>query len=181
VIIEKGNFELDKMEIPKNNDTETTQEFSETYASSRRGPQDEDNSSSLFVTSLGDGTLNDSLKGASDVLYSRTGLRSSSLRPERFRSSIRKELVERHGDIRRNSGLQQLTINELHFDGIRLVGRDCEVKILRSCLERLTSSTDDERVRKELVFIKGYSGVGKSTLAIGNDEWNLCKRKVQFQ
>ena len=33
---------------------------------------------------------------------------------------------------------------------------------LKSCLERTCSEQD---TRKELVFIKGYSGVGKSTLA----------------
>ena len=62
-----------------------------------------------------------------------------------------------------------------------LVGRKEEIKILNNCLTRMTQADDtndhhptsleDEELlspstrKKELIFIQGYSGVGKSTLA----------------
>ncbi|KAL3941297.1 MAG: hypothetical protein SGBAC_004320 [Bacillariaceae sp.] len=83
--------------------------------------------------------------------------------------------------------LQELTINKLKIQSMEMFGRDKEKAALEHCLTRLmaTVGTDYHRVqrrsssaegspsgtltnskiRKELVFIQGYSGVGKTRLA----------------
>jgi ABC-type lipoprotein export system ATPase subunit len=44
-----------------------------------------------------------------------------------------------------------------------MFGREREIEVLKSRLVHMASNLDGKR--KELIFIKGYSGVGKSTLA----------------
>ncbi|KAL3934989.1 MAG: hypothetical protein SGBAC_009407 [Bacillariaceae sp.] len=61
------------------------------------------------------------------------------------------------------SVMDGLTINKLQYDKVGLVGREREAKILRESYERLTDTNNTPK-RKELVFVHGYSGVGKSTL-----------------
>lgn len=82
---------------------------------------------------------------------------------------------------------QELTINKLDFDSMGVIGREKEIAILRSCYGRLqqqqqhrqqqqhtgaSSTTDEEstaessseHMKKELVLVKGPSGVGKSAI-----------------
>ncbi|KAL3933974.1 MAG: hypothetical protein SGBAC_010167 [Bacillariaceae sp.] len=64
--------------------------------------------------------------------------------------------------LRRNRNVQELTINKLKYDSVGLVGREQEIQQLQESISRV--SGEDETRRKELVLIKGYSGVGKSAL-----------------
>eukprot|EP00980_Cylindrotheca_fusiformis_P010936 scaffold2499_cov125-Cylindrotheca_fusiformis.AAC.27 len=67
---------------------------------------------------------------------------------------------------RESKAIQELTINKLHYDSVGLVGREKETQTLHECLSRLTASMEGiEPRKKELIYIKGYSGVGKSTMA----------------
>ncbi|KAL3941438.1 MAG: hypothetical protein SGBAC_004208 [Bacillariaceae sp.] len=76
--------------------------------------------------------------------------------------------------------LEELTINKLKIHSIGLVGREKETEKLKSCLKSMmdqqAAEDNDEtelneetmtisKVKKELVFIKGFSGVGKTSLA----------------
>ena len=58
-------------------------------------------------------------------------------------------------------GMLGLTLNKLRFGSIDLVGRNSEVELLEECLER--SMNDKTR---ELLLISGYSGTGKTALAM---------------
>eukprot|EP00980_Cylindrotheca_fusiformis_P016427 scaffold4897_cov129-Cylindrotheca_fusiformis.AAC.4 len=108
---------------------------------------------------------------------------SSSFRTS-LRISVKSDefkLVPRSSNIRTsNSMLSELTINKLNFKSMGLIGREREIKILKSRLERMmdeekeskssdhamsTQSLIQSNLHKELVFINGYSGVGKSSLA----------------
>mmetsp|Transcript_33625 Transcript_33625/g.81470 ORF Transcript_33625/g.81470 Transcript_33625/m.81470 type:complete len:1082 (-) Transcript_33625:65-3310(-) len=69
-----------------------------------------------------------------------------------------------------------LTINKLKTSSLGLVGRDKEASILRSSFTRMMadktteeppSSPSTSNNNKEVVFIHGFSGVGKSALAKG--------------
>eukprot|EP00980_Cylindrotheca_fusiformis_P016430 scaffold4897_cov129-Cylindrotheca_fusiformis.AAC.7 len=105
-----------------------------------------------------------------------------------FRSSLRTNtksetfnLVSKTSNIKRNdSMLSQLTINKFNTKTMGLIGRGNEIKTLQSCYERMmeegkerapcdpsisTQSLIQSDLYKELVFISGYSGVGKSSLA----------------
>mmetsp|Transcript_34062 Transcript_34062/g.82631 ORF Transcript_34062/g.82631 Transcript_34062/m.82631 type:complete len:296 (-) Transcript_34062:967-1854(-) len=84
-----------------------------------------------------------------------------------------------------DSKLEELTINKLKIQSIGLVGRESETERLQSCLRSMMTMVDQQaaaedndetelisdetmtisKVNKELVFIKGFSGVGKSSLA----------------
>lgn len=69
---------------------------------------------------------------------------------------------------RDNCNVLDLTINKLQYSSIQFIGREREVAMLWSRLQHMTSvvhQDSNNRKRKELVLIKGYSGVGKSTLA----------------
>jgi predicted ATPase len=64
-----------------------------------------------------------------------------------------------------NKTVQELTINKLKYDAIDIIGREKETDILVSSIDRSLSEADTgSNKRKQLIFIKGYSGVGKSTL-----------------
>ncbi|KAL3944185.1 MAG: hypothetical protein SGBAC_001742 [Bacillariaceae sp.] len=83
--------------------------------------------------------------------------------------------------------LQELTINKLKIQSMKMVGRDKEKETLENCLTRMMSNTAHgdcpihgnkplstaaespgvmvkSSVPKELIFIQGYSGVGKTRL-----------------
>jgi ABC-type glutathione transport system ATPase component len=90
-------------------------------------------------------------------LFEEDGASSMSRRPS--------EIDERlSGRARREDhiNVKNLTINKLRFE-IGMFGREREIEDLKSRLVHMTSKPDEKR--KELIFIKGYSGVGKSTLA----------------
>ncbi|CAJ1965786.1 unnamed protein product [Cylindrotheca closterium] len=87
--------------------------------------------------------------------------------------------------------LQELTINKLKFDSLGLIGRKRERDCLKRCYRRMmgheegssskSSDENDSKVqgnndktkgRRELIFIQGPSGVGKTTIA------NTLKRDI---
>eukprot|EP00980_Cylindrotheca_fusiformis_P012102 scaffold2923_cov121-Cylindrotheca_fusiformis.AAC.12 len=78
-----------------------------------------------------------------------------------------------------NSMLSELTINKFNIKSMGLIGREREIKLLKSCYERMTEKEKEcapydqsismqslihSTLHKELVFISGYSGVGKTAL-----------------
>eukprot|EP00526_Cylindrotheca_closterium_P001715 CAMPEP_0113611520 /NCGR_PEP_ID=MMETSP0017_2-20120614/5600_1 /TAXON_ID=2856 /ORGANISM="Cylindrotheca closterium" /LENGTH=1077 /DNA_ID=CAMNT_0000520473 /DNA_START=45 /DNA_END=3278 /DNA_ORIENTATION=- /assembly_acc=CAM_ASM_000147 len=68
--------------------------------------------------------------------------------------------------MRSHEAVQELTINKLRYESIGLVGREKETKTLKSRLRRLVDGHNkDGGMKKELIFLKGYSGAGKSKLA----------------
>eukprot|EP00980_Cylindrotheca_fusiformis_P012097 scaffold2923_cov121-Cylindrotheca_fusiformis.AAC.7 len=88
-----------------------------------------------------------------------------------------------------NSILSELTINKFNIKSMGFIGREREIKLLTSCYERMTEggkehaphdqsistqSLAQSTVQKELVFINGYSGVGKSSLA------RTLEKEIQF-
>ncbi|CAJ1962248.1 unnamed protein product [Cylindrotheca closterium] len=63
---------------------------------------------------------------------------------------------------------QELKINKLNYD-IDVVGREKEISTLETCIDRFVArrkptNDDDSPRNKELIIIKGYSGVGKTRL-----------------
>lgn len=66
---------------------------------------------------------------------------------------------------RKSKDDEELTINKLHYEAVGLVGREREIVTLQRCLERMTTCGEGQQRRKEMIYIKGYSGVGKSTMA----------------
>jgi DNA replication protein DnaC len=97
----------------------------------------------------------DTRSGSSSTWKSRRSERRST--PEfEVRRSDRKSY-------KNNINIQQLAINKLRYDSIGLMGRERETETLQSCFNRTTKN--NEHGRKELILIKGYSGVGKSMLA----------------
>ncbi|CAJ1963412.1 unnamed protein product [Cylindrotheca closterium] len=62
------------------------------------------------------------------------------------------------------SVMDGLTINKLQYDDVGFIGREQETKLLMECYDRLTNTTAMSSLRKELVFVNGYEGVGKSSL-----------------
>eukprot|EP00978_Attheya_sp_CCMP212_P031835 scaffold121850_cov46-Attheya_sp.AAC.1 len=104
--------------------------------------------------------------------FSKRGRDSSSRRLSMIRLS--------HKESFKNANVEALTVNKLRFSSLGVVGRDKETDILKECLERLvmagedatatatTTETGEDDVRasaRELVFISGVSGTGKTTLA----------------
>ena len=77
-----------------------------------------------------------------------------------------------------NARVQELSINKLRYDSISFVGREPESEILRSRLRRVASTLgeeeEDQKGRKELVFIRGWSGVGFRILHYGT----ITKRRT---
>ncbi|KAL3941790.1 MAG: hypothetical protein SGBAC_003906 [Bacillariaceae sp.] len=78
--------------------------------------------------------------------------------------------------------LAELTINKLKIHSMGLVGRSKEVATLKNCFSRMISQSEDDsandmadappqnslvqsHVKKELCFIRGFSGAGKTKLA----------------
>lgn len=70
--------------------------------------------------------------------------------------------------------LAALTINKLNTSKIGMIGREKEIAILHSCYNRMMDGQDGKTSIRELVFIKGWSGAGKSMLA------KTLKEKVSF-
>eukprot|EP00980_Cylindrotheca_fusiformis_P026018 scaffold15205_cov128-Cylindrotheca_fusiformis.AAC.3 len=128
----------------------------------------------------------------SSHMFKSSGSLDSVLWEEKSSASIRSalrvklksselKLVSKSSNIQsHNSMLSDLTINKFNIKSMGLIGREREIEILRSCFERLmekeresgpydqsisTQSLIQSNAHKELVFISGYSGVGKSSLA----------------
>eukprot|EP00980_Cylindrotheca_fusiformis_P027511 scaffold20794_cov117-Cylindrotheca_fusiformis.AAC.3 len=116
-----------------------------------------------------------------------------SVRSFRSKSSLRNfprqselKLMDRSSILRENTKLvDELTINKYNMEAVGLIGREREIEILKSRFEAMIAADDGKGrtpeadsssdpsspsivqscARKELIFIKGNSGVGKSSLA----------------
>jgi predicted ATPase len=90
-----------------------------------------------------------------------TTLRSSSRIDEEDKAAQVLSRTSWAQESKRNSDFleSQLTANKLQFSNLHLVGRDKEMKALQECFDRCCGSGS-----KELVFIQGVSGIGKSAL-----------------
>lgn len=100
---------------------------------------------------------------SSSTSFSKTARRYSR-RVSPIEASIRQKLIRQSKNPKANENIRQLTINKLQYDSVGLVGRERESKQLQSCLERMTQEMETSN-HKELIYILGASGVGKSTLA----------------
>jgi predicted ATPase len=94
---------------------------------------------------------------------SRASMRGVGLHSERL-------AIKSKGNERADKVLEELTINKLNLKSLGLVGREEEKEILNSCLKRICPHGDETtesatELKNQLVFIKGYSGIGKSALA----------------
>ena len=56
--------------------------------------------------------------------------------------------------------LREMTINKLKYQKVGMIGREKEIQELELCVDRIIKTNS-----KELIFIKGESGVGKSRFA----------------
>eukprot|EP00978_Attheya_sp_CCMP212_P020354 scaffold58147_cov60-Attheya_sp.AAC.4 len=113
-----------------------------------------------------------SLNSSDQSSFSKRGRGSSSRRLSMIRLS--------HKESAKNVNVEALTANKLRFSSLGVVGRDKETDVLKDCIERLVvagedatatatateTGKDDVRASaRELVFISGFSGTGKTTLA----------------
>jgi hypothetical protein len=89
---------------------------------------------------------------------------SSKFRINARASEINEQLLRQADEVKKNKNIEEITINKLNFESFGLVGREQEIATLKSCFTRMTEGTDGNG-KKELIFIRGYSGIGKSTLA----------------
>jgi predicted ATPase len=64
---------------------------------------------------------------------------------------------------RKSAAVEKLTVNKLRFSMLGLHGRDNEMKILNTSLENVAAKDND--IKRAMVFIKGFSGTGKTALA----------------
>ncbi|KAL3937345.1 MAG: hypothetical protein SGBAC_007536 [Bacillariaceae sp.] len=112
----------------------------------------------------------DKMNGSLEPQQSDQSTAYSSIR-KNTRLSVMKPVETTHS--RAESVLEELTVNKLKINSLGLVGRDEEKATLKMCYERLcnkessgsTKEVSPTIVPKELVFIQGYSGIGKSVLA----------------
>ena len=96
-------------------------------------------------------------------LSRRSSLRSSDL----ISSELKKSVLS--SPYPKNRTTEELTINKLRISSLGLYGREAETAALQTCLDRLTTTDNNEATsqgprRKELVWIRGQSGTGKSAL-----------------
>lgn len=128
-----------------------------------------------------------SMSSMSEIFDSETLRTSQSLR------SSEMMVVEPTSRVKRltETALQDFTINKLKIKSIGLVGREKETEVLRSCLKSMmdqegakdkgTDAVSDSsnlvtsKVEKKVVFLKGYSGVGKTSLARAIQK-DVCKK-----
>lgn len=117
----------------------------------------------------------------SDLRSSAMSLTASTRGSVMRTKSSELKLMGRSSTIQSNSQmLSELTINKFDIKSLGLIGRENEIEALRSCYERMVDEKEDDvphpekastqsliqsQAHKELVFISGYSGVGKSSLA----------------
>lgn len=90
-----------------------------------------------------------------------SSIRSSSRLSELSERSL-DERVLRSSCLKDNKNIESLTINKLNYKAIPLIGRQSDNETLHRCIDQLTTNSADHR--KELIFIKGYSGTGKTAV-----------------
>ncbi|KAL3941502.1 MAG: hypothetical protein SGBAC_004148 [Bacillariaceae sp.] len=72
-------------------------------------------------------------------------------------------------EIRSNAFVKELTINKLRFDAVGLVNREKEMQVLKFSIDRMMTGSA-KMGSKELIFIEGYSGSGKTKLVAAMHE-----------
>lgn len=92
-----------------------------------------------------------------DSRSARSGWDESTTEPSTAPSTT----VRRPSQFRNSAVEQELTVNKLRFNPDNLYGRDDERAVLQSCLVDM-----QKKKRKQLVLIRGESGVGKTSLAV---------------
>jgi len=154
--------------------------FASPPVSSRQIGDDEYASAPFKVASSRKGS-NNAPSGASKSSRRRHSADNDSVLLSPSRASLRtggilsqlKAVVETERNSKVDKVMKELTINKLNIKSLGLVGRDQEKSVLESCFQRLCPSIDgtgllqqsNTDVKNELIFIKGYSGIGKSVLA----------------
>jgi predicted ATPase len=148
-------------EVEENNNVETKVMNDDDYRTLSLGSLVHEDVSSSFIDGI---SLHseDLERQTSSSSYQRSAAQTYSRGINSITSEIRQRLMKQPKRIRKN--VQELTINKLHHESVGLVGREPEIETLQHCLSHLTIGEVEHR-RKELIFIKGYSGVGKSTMA----------------
>ncbi|CAJ1947917.1 unnamed protein product [Cylindrotheca closterium] len=122
-----------------------------------------DTTGSVFSNSSGSISMSARSTGSSNA-QEMTSMRSKSICDDEL------NLIDRNSVKQKKSSqaLAGLTINKLNTSNIGLIGREKQVKILHSCYSTIMDSKKEEGIyakNRQLVFIKGYAGVGKSMLA----------------
>lgn len=74
-------------------------------------------------------------------------------------------IIQPSADQKFSKAYEDFTVNKLQFNSLGIQGRDAEIAVLNQCFERLISAK-----KKQLVFISGVSGSGKSLLAASLQE-----------
>jgi hypothetical protein len=110
------------------------------------------------------GLLQDITEESADASQASVGslsMQSSFSKRGRDNSSRSQSMIHlSHKESVKNVNVEALTVNKLRCSSLGLVGRDKETDVLKECLERLVVAS-----ARELVFISGGSGTGKSVLA----------------
>eukprot|EP00957_Ditylum_brightwellii_P211708 15366494-Ditylum_brightwellii.AAC.1 len=104
----------------------------------------------------------ETLQESEQIRPFRSSLRNSSIIENKYNQAIIKSVTESINMSKTNSNIQGMSMNKLRFHLVGLLGRDEEIKMLRTCLERVMQS---EQQKKEVVIISGHSGTGKTALA----------------
>mmetsp|Transcript_3745 Transcript_3745/g.8583 ORF Transcript_3745/g.8583 Transcript_3745/m.8583 type:complete len:385 (+) Transcript_3745:156-1310(+) len=92
----------------------------------------------------------------------------AQLRPERGSGVL--PIITKAENRQLEKTMAELTINKLKFNSKGLIGRQQEITTLKSCFRCLETQNNGESLHdseavKDLVFLHGFSGVGKSKLA----------------
>ncbi|KAG7341774.1 PAS sensor protein [Nitzschia inconspicua] len=90
------------------------------------------------------------------------------------RSTSHSTTIRRPSQFRNSTVEQELTINKLRFTPDVLYGRSQEQAVLQNCLKDM-----QKKKRKQLVLIRGESGVGKSSLALSTLKESLPPKSVK--
>ncbi|CAJ1955733.1 unnamed protein product [Cylindrotheca closterium] len=141
-------------------DLETAKSLKRIQSSPRPQAVPEKNNGSL---SFEDGTASTFSNGSKRTIASEAVI---SHKLDRSSSFTRRVPYLDDDIMRSNAMLQELTINKLRFDSVGLVDREEEMEVLKSSLNRMTSidANKGSKGNKELVFIEGSSGSGKTEL-----------------
>jgi predicted ATPase len=109
------------------------------------------------------GSLSNKIDGGSSLSFDARSARGLFSKRS-LQSEISQRLLSTSDfNLKNNKNIQELTINKLHYENIGHRERENELSTLQNCLDRLLSDEYDKK--KELIWIKGQSGVGKTMLA----------------
>jgi len=102
-----------------------------------------------------------------------------TLRKPTIESEYKKSMIVQPLNLSKvNKNVQDLTVNKLRFGSVGLLGRTNEIETLQACADRVLQPNQET---KEMIMISGYSGTGKSTLAMELKKRAISKkRRVAF-